>query len=172
MRCLWEISIRSPLRETFQRPLRNISKDVFFVTSLRYLKYMSKKMSFFFFKDVFKTSQKHLSQVCFVFQKYVTKTISCDLRRTITISHKIDVGPSETLKKWNVSWEQGIDISQVCPVGLASQRSSKPNSKCIIYYFQSFFSTDKTTVELLIMVTSAQQPPPDLRSFKKVHEEF
>ena len=27
---------------------------------------------------------------------------------------------------------------------LESQGSSKPNSKCTIYYFQWFFSTDKT----------------------------
>ena len=40
--------------------------------------------------------------------------ISCDFRKVITISDKIDVRPSETLKKWNVSWEQCIDINQVC----------------------------------------------------------
>ena len=46
MRCLWEISIRSPLRETSQRPLRNISRDDFFVTYLRPFKNISKRMSF------------------------------------------------------------------------------------------------------------------------------
>ena len=45
MRCLWEISIRSLLGETAQRPLRNLSKKMIFVTSLRRLKYISKKMS-------------------------------------------------------------------------------------------------------------------------------
>ena len=40
--------------------------------------------------------------------------ISCDFRRVITISHKIDVGPLETLKKWKVFWEQYIAINQVC----------------------------------------------------------
>ena len=112
---VWEISIRSPLREIAQRPLGNISKEMFFfVTSLRRLKYISKKMSFpWRLWDVSKT----LSQVFLVFQKYVTKTISCDFRSVITISDKIDVGPWETLWKWNVLWEQCIDINQVCPVG-------------------------------------------------------
>ena len=39
--------------------------------------------------------------------------ISCDLRRVITISDKIDGGPLEILKK-NVFWEQCMDINQVC----------------------------------------------------------
>ena len=38
--------------------------------------------------------------------------ISCDFRRLITISDKIDVGPSEALKKLNVLWEHCIDINQ------------------------------------------------------------
>ena len=131
MRCLWEISIKSPLREISQTSLRNISTempfcdvfktsqkhlkiDVFCATSLRRLEHISKRC---LFRDVSETSQKHLSQVFLVFQKYVTKMISCDFRRVITISGKIDVGPSETLKKWNVLWEQCIDINQVCPVG-------------------------------------------------------
>ena len=47
MKYLWEFSIRFPLRETFQRPLKNISKEIiFFMTSSRRLKYISKKMSF------------------------------------------------------------------------------------------------------------------------------
>ena len=62
-RCLWEISIKYPLRETSQRRLRNVSqeisffdvfktsqillgKDVFYVTSLRHLKNIFKKKSF------------------------------------------------------------------------------------------------------------------------------
>ena len=36
---------------------------------------------------------------------------------------------------------------------LARQASSKPNSKCIIYYFQWFFSTDKTIYNLLSLWT-------------------
>ena len=71
MRCLWDVSNRSPLREKSQIPLKNISKrcrfcdvfktsqihlkkDVFFVTSLRLLKYISKK-----------TSQIHLKKYVF-----------------------------------------------------------------------------------------------------------
>ena len=47
--------------------------------------------------------------------------ISCDFRRLITISDKIDVGPWETLKKWNVLWEHCIDINQSSlPSGLIS----------------------------------------------------
>ena len=65
--------------------------------------------------------------------------ISRDFRRVITISDKIDVGPLEALKKLNI-----LKISQVSHDYhwadifvrvLASQRSSKPNSRCIIYYF-------------------------------------
>ena len=68
MRCLWDVSKRSPLRETSQRPLRNISKetsqihlkkDGFFETFLRRLKYISKKMSFC---DVSKTSQIYIKK--------------------------------------------------------------------------------------------------------------
>ena len=47
-----------------------------------------------------------------VFQKYVTQMISWDFHRLITISDKTDVGPSETLRKWNVLWEHCIDINQ------------------------------------------------------------
>ena len=87
------------------------------MTSLRRLEYISKKMSFpWRLWDV----SIHLSQVFLVFQ-YVTKMISCDLRRLITISDKIDVRPSETLKKWNVLWEHCIDINQSSlPSGLIS----------------------------------------------------
>ena len=37
-----------------------------------------------------------------------------DFCKVIEISNKIDVGPLETLKKWNVFWEQCIAINQVC----------------------------------------------------------
>ena len=132
LRDLNQISIERDISETSQRHLK---KDVFFVTSLRRLKNISKKMSFAWrlsdvsdisqkrclFRDVSETSQKHLSQVFLVFQKYVTKMISCDFRRLITISDKIDVGPSETLKKWNALWEHCIDINQSSlPSGLIS----------------------------------------------------
>ena len=89
--------------------------------------------------------QKHLSQVFVVFQKYPTKMISSDFRKVITISDKIDEGPLEILKKLNVFWEQCTDINQacheyqwadICVRVLASQRSSKPNSRCILLYFQ------------------------------------
>ena len=106
MRCLSEISVKSPLRETYRRDLSETSqerclfcqvfktfqihlkKDAFFVTSLRRLKNISKKMSFVWrledvsgisqkrclFLDASETPQKHLSQVFLVFQKHVTKT--------------------------------------------------------------------------------------------------
>ena len=108
LRDLTQISIEIDISETSQKHLK---RDVFFVTSLRGLKYISKKM---FFCDVFKTSQaylkkdvfsvtsetsqKYLLQVFLVFRKYFTKMIWCDFRRLI-ISDKIDVGPSETFKK-------------------------------------------------------------------------
>ena len=61
-----------------------------------------------------------------------------------SVYDKIDVGLLKTLKKSNVFWEKCIDINQVCHEYqladicvrvLASQRSSKPNSRCIIDYF-------------------------------------
>ena len=104
MRCLWEISIRSPLRKASQRPLRNISKEI---TFLRRLKHISRKMPFEWhlwdvsiisqkrclFRDVSKTYQNYLSQVFVFFQKYLTKMIWCDFRRVIAISNNIDMVP-------------------------------------------------------------------------------
>ena len=81
------------------------------------------------------------------------KNKSCDFSNVITISDKIDVGPLQTLKKWKVFWEQCIAINlvgheyqwaNICVRVLASQRSSKSNNRCIIYYFHWFLSTDKT----------------------------
>ena len=92
-----QISIERDISETSQKHLKrdvffvtsqiHFKKDVFFVTSLGRLEHISE------------TSQKHLSQVFLFFQKYVTKMISCDFCRLITISDKIDVAPSETLRK-------------------------------------------------------------------------
>ena len=123
LRDLNQISIERDISETSQRHLK---KDVFFVTSLRRLKNISKKMSFAWrlsdvsdisrkrclFRDVSETSLEHLSQVFLVFQKYVAKMNPYDFRRLITISGKKDEGPSETLKNWNVLWELWIGINQ------------------------------------------------------------
>ena len=88
--------------------------------------------------------------------------ISSDFRRLITISDKIDVGLSETLKKWVKRFVgalhryQSIKSAQWADIYvrvLASQGLSKPNSKCIISYFQWFFSTDKTIYNLLSLQT-------------------
>ena len=110
LRDLNQISIERDISETSQKYLK---RDVFFVTSLRRLKYISKKMSFFVASL---RRLKNISRKYFWFFKNISQ-ISCDFRRVITISDKIDVGPSETLWKWNVLWEQCIDINQVCPVG-------------------------------------------------------
>ena len=51
------------------------------------------------------TYQKHLLQVFVTFQKYPTKIVSCDFRRVIKISDKIDVGPlksSQQMKSFQV----------------------------------------------------------------------
>ena len=66
------------------------------MTSLRRFEHISKKC---LLRDVSETSQKHLSQVFVIFQKYPTKMVSCDFGRVTEISDKIDVGPLETLKK-------------------------------------------------------------------------
>ena len=100
--------------DVFKTSQKHLKKDVFCVTSLSVSSISQKRC---LFRDVSETSQKHLSQVFLVFQKYVTKMILCDFRRVIIISDKIDLGPSETLKKLSVLWEQCIDIDEVCPVG-------------------------------------------------------
>ena len=123
------------------------------MTSLRRLEHISKNMSI---PDITWTSQKHLPQVFVGSQKYPTKTISCDFHKVITISDKIDRGPLETLKK--CFWEQCVDISQVCHEYqwadicvrvLASQQSSKPNSRCIIYYFRDLFWLIKLCITMV-----------------------
>ena len=90
-RCLWDASIRSPLAEISQRPLRNISKDIFFERSLRRLKYISKKMSFC---DLFKTSQIHLKKDVF----YVTSL------RHLKNSQKDD-SVTSLIRLKNISWK-------------------------------------------------------------------
>ena len=135
MRYLWEIPIRSPLRETSQRPLRNISKRCLLCNIFKISGISQKRC---LFRDVSVTSHKHLSQVFLVFQKYPTRMISCDFRKVITISDKIDVEPLETLKKWKVFWKQSsvMSISGLMSVRvLTSQRLSNLSGSCIIYYF-------------------------------------
>ena len=126
MRCVWEISIRSPLRQTYQRPLRtsqkrwpfcdafktshiHLKKDVFFVTSLRRLEHISKKMSIpWRLWDVSKTSLTSI----YDFSKIPHKNGLPDFRRVIKISEKIDVGSyKHSINKRNVFWEQCIDIN-------------------------------------------------------------
>ena len=89
MRCLSDVSIRSPLRETSQKPLKNISekclfcdvfktsqvhlkKVVFHVTFLRRLKRISKTCQFY---DVSDTSQNNLLKVFLTIQKNPTKMV-------------------------------------------------------------------------------------------------
>ena len=79
MRCLWEISIWSLLRKSYQRPLRNISKkmmlcdvlktsqihlpkDVLFMTSSRVSKTSQKRCLLW---DVFKTSREYIKKYVF-----------------------------------------------------------------------------------------------------------
>ena len=104
MKCLWEISIRSPLRETSQRPLRNISKVWIFCNVFkRRLKYISKKMSFV---CVFKTSPRYLKKDVY--------SVTCP--RRLKISHSSICGfskiPCENgfawfpLRYWNIWWNR------------------------------------------------------------------
>ena len=115
LRRLKYISKRCFFCDAFKTSQKHLKKDVFCVTSLRRLAHISKKMPFpWRLWDVSKTSLASI----FGFSKiHHTKMISCDFRWVITISDKMDVEPSETLRKWNVLWEQCIDINQVCPVG-------------------------------------------------------
>ena len=105
--------------DVFKTSQIHLRKDVFFVTSLRRLKNISKKTSFLW--HLWGVS-KNLSQVFAVFQKYPTKMISCDFHRVITVSGKIDLGLLETLKKWNV-FRAYISIKSVMSIsGLLSAR--------------------------------------------------
>ena len=130
---------------TSLRRLKNISKKMSFVMSLRALEHISKMMSIPW--RLWNVSKTSLASIC-NFSKYPAKMVLYDFCRVITIPDKIDVRPLETLKKWNVFWEQFIDISQVCHEYqwadicvwvLASRQSSKHNSRCIIYYSSEFF---------------------------------
>ena len=156
MRCLSEISIRYPLTETSWDLLETSQKGWLFCFVFKTSQINLKKDCLF--RDVSETAQKHLSQVFVIFQKYPTEMILCHFPRVITISVKINMGPLEALKKWNIFLEQCIDINQLCHGYqwadfcvrvLVSQRSSNPNTRCIIYYFKWFFSTDKTIYNLL-----------------------
>ena len=126
MRCLWEISIRSLLREIPQRPLTNISKEMSFLWRLYDVSNTSQKRCFFC--DVFKTSQKHLEKDFFfvtslrrlghISRKMSSSWCLWDVSKASLASiygfpnkKKIDVGPSEALKKWNVLWTHCIDIN-------------------------------------------------------------
>ena len=84
LRCLKQISIERDISTTSQKHLK---RDIFFKTSLRRLKYISKKVSFLWrlwdvsntsqktclFFDVFKTSQIHLKKD--VFQIHLKKDV-------------------------------------------------------------------------------------------------
>ena len=79
MRCLWEISIRSPLRETSQGTLRNISEEMTFLRRLEDVSNASQKRCLFC--DVCKTSQKHLKKDVFCMTslrclKHISKKMS------------------------------------------------------------------------------------------------
>ena len=129
---------------TSLRRLKTSSKTCllcdFFKTSRAYLR-----------KDVFSVKSprrlKNISLKYFWFFKNTSQMISCDFRRVITISDKIDVGPSETLRKWNVLWEQCIDINQSSlPSGLIStwefwQVKDRQNSTVSVLFttFSDFF---------------------------------
>ena len=113
MKCLWDVSNRSPLRE-----------DVFFVMSLWRLKYISKKMSFLwplyhvsntshkrcFSGDVFKASQTYLkndvysltSLICPKNKSWKYLWLFKNITQKWFRADKIDVWALKTLKKWNV----------------------------------------------------------------------
>ena len=111
LRDLNQISIERDLSDTSQKHLKTMS--------LIRLKHISKRC---LIRDVSETSQKHLSQAFVIFQKYPTKMVSCDLRRFVTISDKIDVGQLETPTKFYIFWEQFMYFNQVCHehIGLIS----------------------------------------------------
>ena len=93
--------------DVFKTSQKHLKKHVFCATSLRCLEHISKKMSFLWcLWDVSKTS---LACICEISK--IPHKNNFDFCRVITICDKIDVGPLETLKKWNIFWEQCVDIS-------------------------------------------------------------
>ena len=130
--------------DVFKTSQNHLKKDVFCVMSLRRLGDISKKMSF----------QWHLWDVSKTSNKYVAKMILCDFCRLITMSDKTDVGPSETLRKWNVLCEHCIDINQSSlPSGLIStsefwQVKNLQNPKVSVLFtaFSDFFRLIKLHV--------------------------
>ena len=138
---------------------RHLKTDVFFETSLRHLKYISKRC---FSGDVFKASQTYLKKDVYSVASLICLKNICWkylwLFKNITQkwfrADKIDVWALKTLKKWNVVfWEQYIAINQsvmwahVCMLFisavwftnhlavLACQKSSNLRRRCIIYCF-------------------------------------
>ena len=104
------ISIERGISKTSKKHLK---RDDFFVTSLRPIKEIPKKMSFVrrlcdvscicqkrcLFRDISETSQKHLSQVFMILQKYPTIMVLRDSHRVTETFDKIRVGPLEMLNK-------------------------------------------------------------------------
>ena len=132
LRYLKQISTERDISKISQKHLK---EDVFFETSLRRLKYISKKMSFLWrLQNVSNTSQKRcfsgnvltLSQAHLKKDVYSVTSLICLkniswkylwLFKNITQkwfhADKIDVWALKTLKKWNVVfWEQYIAINQ------------------------------------------------------------
>ena len=123
------------------------------MTSLRRLKHISKKMSFLWrLKNItrkyfwcFKnTSQKWFRGISVGLLQYLIKQI-WDRQK-----HSRNETFCESSAQISIKSAQWADIYMRV---LASQGSSKPNSKCIIYYFQWFFSTDKSIYNLLSLWT-------------------
>ena len=146
LRDLNQIFIERDISETSQNHLK---RDDFFVTSLRRLQHISfvwrlQDISSIsqkrcLFRDISEISQKYLSQVFVIFQKYPTKMASCVFRRVIEISDKIDVETLETLQKWSVSgssvWlliKSVMSISGLISASEFRQVHDNESPKCII----------------------------------------
>ena len=149
----WDVSERSQSDFHWERHLRDLSessqKRWIFGTSLRRLQHISfvwrlQDISSIsqkrcLFRDISEISQKYLSQVFVIFQKYPTKMASCVFRRVIEISNKIDVETLETLQKWNVSgssvWlliKSVMSISGLISASEFRQVHDNESPKCII----------------------------------------
>ena len=129
----------------------HLKKDVFFMTSLRCLNHISKKMTnLWCLCEVWKISPANISD----FSKIPHKNGFAWFLLVIEISDKIDVEPFKTLRnetfsgrvhsyKSGLSWLWAdiylvfisVQWSTNHLTVLMSQRSSKPNSRCTIYFF-------------------------------------
>ena len=90
---------KSLFYDAFKTSQIHLKKDIYHVTSLRRLKHILDKISILW--RLWYLSKISLESICDC-SKISTRMILCDIQRGIEISHKIDMGPLKTVRKWKV----------------------------------------------------------------------